>query len=292
MYRCWSRKDGKTDVIREARLIVGLVRSLPVNYGVVKLISILRGSKSQSSPRYATRYYRKGKHKSVKWWKKIITLLVHENYLAKNAFSRYTVIGVGSKNVDKVSSLHLQLPKSSRGQRSTASKKYVDIRKKLATSCKVSPYMIVNDKVLANISAANPQTIADLLTVDGVSNDFAIRYGVCFVGVKRPSLRPPSKTKDTSYNLYQSGKSVNEIVTIRALKKMTIESHITDKMSEHPSDINWERVGINDTVLSRIRDAVTKVGKTRLRPIKDVLDMDGLGKLSYFQIKIGLVLIE
>ena len=104
--------------------------------------------------------------------------------------------------------------------------------------------------------------------MDGVSNNFINKYGTYFVGVNRKAtkLNSPSKTKDISYNLYQSGKSVNEIVTIRKLKKITIESHITHKMSEHPSDINMKRVGINDMVLRRIRDAVTKVGKTRLRP--------------------------
>uniref|UniRef100_A0A6C0LX34 DNA 3'-5' helicase n=1 Tax=viral metagenome TaxID=1070528 RepID=A0A6C0LX34_9ZZZZ len=281
-------KTVETDVIRETLLIVGLVRSLSVNYGVTKLISILRGSKSQYSN---NNYYRKGKHRTVKWWKKIITLLVHQNYLAKNAFSRYTVIGLGTKNVDSASFVHLQLPK---GKQITASKKYLDIRKQLADAYNVSPYMIVNDKVLADISATNPQTIAELLTVDGVSDDFISKHGVCFVGISEKSRSPTksSNTKDMSYNLYKSGKSIDEIIIIRKLKKMTIESHITDKMSENVKGIDKKRESINDVALSRIRDAVNEVGKTRLRPIKDILDLDGGKKLSYFQIKIGLLLIE
>jgi ATP-dependent DNA helicase RecQ len=153
--------------------------------------------------------------------------------------------------------------------------------------------MIINDKVLADISAANPQTVSDLLMVDGVSNAFITKYGDFFIGVveKKRSRGSPSTTKDTSYELYKSGKSVAEIVASRSLKKMTIESHITDKMSENPKDIDRTRVGITDNTLKRIKEAVKTVGKSRLKPIKEVVDFDGGKKLSYFQIKIGLVLL-
>ena len=281
-------KTEETDVLKEARLIVGLVRSLRVNFGVVKLIGILRGTLSKFSN---SNYYRTGRHKTVEWWKKIITLLVHGNYLAKNAFSRYTVIGVGSKNIKNVSVINLQLPAT---KQCSATIQYLDIRKQLSVFHKVSPYMIINDKVLADISAANPQTVSDLLMVDGVSNAFINKYGDFFIGVveKKRSRGSPSTTKDTSYALYKSGKSVAEIVASRSLKKMTIESHITDKMSENPKDIDRKRVGITDNTLKRIKKAVKKVGKSRLKPIKEVVDFDGGKKLSYFQIKIGLVLLE
>jgi len=226
----------------------------------------------------------------VEWWKKIITLLVHGNYLAKNAFSRYTVIGVGSKNIKNVSVINLQLPATNQ---CSASKQYLDIRKRLSVFNKVSPYMIINDKVLADISTANPQTVADLLMVDGVSNAFINKYGDFFIGVvekKRSSSGTSSTTKDMSYTMYQSGKSINNIVSSRGLKRMTIESHITDKMGENLKDIDRKRVGINDEVLKRISNAVKKVGKARLRPIKDIVDLDGGKKLSYFQIKIALIL--
>ena len=280
-------KTEETDVGNEARLVVGLVRSLRVNFGIVKLIGILRGTLSKFS---TSGYYRKGRHKTVEWWKKTITLLVHKNYLAHNSFSRYTVIGIGSKNIKNTSIINLQLPAS---KQCSATKQYLDIRKQLAVFNKVSPYMIVNDKVLADISNANPQTITDLLMIDGVSNAFITKYGDFFIGVvekKRASSGSSSTTKDTSYKMYQSGKSIDNIVSSRGLKRMTIESHITDKMGENLKDIDLKRVGINDEVLKRISNAVKKVGKARLRPIKDIIDLDGGKKLSYFQIKIALIL--
>jgi len=280
-------KTEETDVGNEARLVIGLVRSLRVNFGVVKLIGILRGTLSKFS---TSSYYRKGRHKTVEWWKKTITLLVHKNYLAHNSFSRYTVIGIGSNNIKNTSVINIQLPAS---KKCSATKQYLDIRKQLAVFNKVSPYMIVNDKVLADISNANPQTMTDLMMIDGVSNSFIVKYGDFFIGVvekKRESAGSSSTTKDTSYAMYQSGKSIDNIVSSRCLKRMTIESHITDKMGENPKDIDRKRVGINDEVLERISNAVKTVGKARLRPIKDIVDLDGGKKLSYFQIKIALIL--
>ena len=224
-------KTEETDVFKEARLIVGLVRSLRVNFGVVKLIGILRGTLSKFSN---SNYYRTGRHKTVEWWKNNNHIVgTWKTTWLRNAFSRYTVIGVGSKNIKNVSVINLQLPAT---KQCSASKQYLDIRKRLSVFNKVSPYMIINDKVLADISTANPQTVADLLMVDGVSNAFINKYGDFFIGVvekKRSSSGTSSTTKDMSYTMYQSGKSINNIVSSRGLKRMTIESHITDKMGEN-----------------------------------------------------------
>ena len=93
--------------------------------------------------------------------------------------------------------------------------------------------------------------------------------------------------------MYQNGKSINEIAIDRKMTVYTIESHITSKFAEHPDKINdyKKRIGITDNMLQRISKAISKVGKDRLRPIKDILDMENNKKISYFQIKIGLLLL-
>ena len=91
--------------------------------------------------------------------------------------------------------------------------------------------------------------------------------------------------------MYQSGKNIKEIATERDLKIITIESHITNKLSENPSSIDKKRIGLTDEVLKRISLAVSKVGKNRLRPIKDILDEEKSKDISYFQIKVALCLV-
>jgi ATP-dependent DNA helicase RecQ len=284
-----SKQVTATNAIKEGKLIVGLVKSLSVNYGVIKLVGILRGSE----PKYSkNRYYNTGGYKSVVWWKKLINALVQEDYLEKCSHSFYTVIGLGENELGESLSVHLPTDKRS----ARTPKKYKTIRAYLAKLHNVSPYMIVNDKVLSNISARKPQSIDELFNIDGVSNDFICKYGNFFVEKEPVKAKPkkkssPSSTKETSFAMYMNRQSITDIAAERELKVLTIEAHITSKLAENPDSIDQKRVGITSNMLERLSLAVHEVGKDRLRPIKDVLDQENMKKFSYFQIKVGLLLL-
>lgn len=277
-----------TDVTKEAETIIRLVGSLPVNYGITKLIEILRGvgSKYRSNS-----FFGKGNDKSVDWWKKLINELVLEDYLCKETFSYYLVIGLGNKEIDE--EIKIPLNEYKKSTVSPSLKKYKKIREHLSKMNGCAPYMIINDKVLSNITQTKPKTVEELYNIDGVSNDFICKYGQYFIEKKDTSSSKKSNTKEESWNLYQSGKSIKEIAEIRSLKDLTIESHITDKFSEDTKSINIKRIGINQNMIDRVIVATNQVGKTRLRPIKDILDTDGsTRKISYFQLKTCILLID
>lgn len=284
-----------TDVTEEAKTIVYLVESLHMNYGVTKLIEILRGvgSKYRNNS-----FFGKGSHKSVDWWKKLINELVIEDYLSKETFSYYLVIGLGNKELDnEVIKIHLNENKKSTV--SPSIKKYKKIRDHLSKMNGCAPYMIINDKVLSNITQTKPKTVEELYNIDGVSNDFICKYGQYFISEKNilstSSLQSSKKsnTKDESWSLYQSGKSIKEIAEIRGLKEMTIESHIVDKFSNNTKNIDKTRMGITQNMIERVRVSVEKVGKNRLRPIKDILDDDkDKQKVSYFQLRTCILFID
>jgi ATP-dependent DNA helicase RecQ len=279
-----------TNVINEGKLITCLVDSLQVNYGVVKLIGIIRGTEAKYSKNI---YYNKGSYKSVAWWKKLVKVLVQEEYLEKVSNSFYTVIGIGEK--DMGDTLRLHIPDDNQ-RSSTTPKKYKSIRDHLAKLHNVSPYMIVNDKVLADIASRKPKYIKELFDIDGINNDFICKYGTFFVteekAVKKSDTKTKTSTKDTSFSLYQNGKSISDIVNERGLKATTIESHIVSIFTENPGIIDKERIGLTDSILKRISLAVMDVGKERLRHIKDFLDLENMKKISYFQIKVGLLLLN
>ena len=289
-----SRSDDGilTDVIDEARMVICLIGSLPVNYGTKKLIQILRGS----IPKYRmNRYYGKGDYKSVDWWEKLINALVQEDYLTKKAFSFYTVIGIGEKDLDE-EELKIYIPENkSRSSRST--RKYKQIRQYLSNLNGVAPYMIVNDKVLADIATKKPSNVSDLFNIDGVNNDFIVKYGKFFLEdeeqkTNQKSGKKVSKTKEESWTMYQNGKTIKEISDIRGLKQTTIESHIVDKFSDdidNNMDKYMNRIGIDDKMIQRVASVVKDIGKERLRPIKECLDADGGKQVSYFQLKMCLL---
>ena len=274
-----------TSVSRESKLIIGLINSLQVNYGCVKLINILRGSELSFSN---NKYYNTGGHKSIAWWKNVIKSLVRDEYLEKISQSFYTVIGIGKKDMDGV--LDIELPKSE-----LTLKKYKTIRDRLANLENVAPYMLMNDKVLSELSTVKPKTLQELLQINGITNDFVCKYGNFFVGEEKsetPTKKSSNEKSDSvSFSMYQSGKNIKEIAIERDLKVITIESHITNKLSENPSSIDRKRIGLTDEVLKRISLVVSKIGKNRLRSIKDILDEEKNNDISYFQIKVGLCLI-
>lgn len=285
-----------TDVTKEAQTIISLVGSLPVNYGITKLIEILRGVGSKYRNNF---FFGKGSHKSVDWWKKLINELVMKDYLSKETFSYYLVIGLGNKYINNEQIKIYIDGENKKSTISTSMKKYKKIREHLAKMSGCAPYMIINDKVLSNISQTKPKTIQDLYNIDGVSNDFIFKHGQYFIGEKnRSSTRSPStskksNTKDESWNLYQSGKSIKEIAEIRGLKDLTIESHIVDKFSNNTKNIDKTRMGISKDMIERVKVVVEQVGKNRLRPIKDILDDDkDKEKVSYFQLKTCILFIE
>ena len=218
----------------------------------------------------------------------MIKSLVRDEYLEKISQSFYTVIGIGKKDMDGV--LDIELPKSE-----LTLKKYKTIRDRLANLENVAPYMLMNDKVLSELSTVKPKTLQELLQINGITNDFVCKYGNFFVGEEKsetPTKKSSNEKSDSvSFSMYQSGKNIKEIAIERDLKVITIESHITNKLSENPSSIDRKRIGLTDEVLKRISLVVSKIGKNRLRSIKDILDEEKNNDISYFQIKVGLCLI-
>lgn len=171
-----------TNVITEAQLLIGLINSLPVNYGLVKLIGILRGTEKSYTK---NKYHSTGGYKTVDWWKKLTNVLINEGYLEKNTVSYYTVICIGDKVLGD--ELKVYIPEKTKESNST-SNKYINIRSRLAKMYNVSPYMIINDKVLFEISTRKPTTLVELYEINGVSNDFIVKYGEYFVPTKSNKL--------------------------------------------------------------------------------------------------------
>jgi ATP-dependent DNA helicase RecQ len=288
-----SKTSGvSSNVIVEARLIIELINSLPVEYGMVKLIGILRGTEKSF---VKNKYYKKCGHKTVEWFKKFINVMVSEDYLQKGTFSFYTVIGVGDKDLGD--ELNLYIPGKTNGDRpgiSSSIKKYKNIRDKIAKLYNVSPYMIINDKVLTDIALIKPSTVGELYDIDGVSNDFILKFGEFFVKnvENKPEKTDKKSTVDTTWDMYVDFVDIPTISMARGLKQMTIESHIVEVFTKFPNLIDKSRVGITDKVMKRISSAIFEVGKGLLRPIKSYLDVDGGSSVSYFQIKTCIILLS
>lgn len=175
------------------------------------------------------------------------------------------------------------------------------LRKEVAEKHSIPPFIVFTDTSLKQMCKLFPQTKEEMLSIEGVGINKFDTYGKIFINsineyllesnidkttilekyfnnqsseksknnkTKEPK---PAKidTKIISLNLYQEGKSIDEIANLRGFTRQTIEHHLL-KCFEDGMQIDLEN-DIHTVFKNQIYDAIDKVGFERLRPIKDIL---------------------
>lgn len=286
---CTDQKDpnqNTIEIITDAKFIIGLVSSLPVNYGITKLIGVLRGSRASNIKSLINNpFYNKCPHYTIKELKYIIDILISKEYLDRKIFGKNTVITQGPNTLSNSLKIYMKHPTIKPPSKKDYSTTIRILRNTLAHKHKVAPYMFLDEKTLQKIATIKPTTIIDLAFIDGVNEHFIKNYGSSFL-YKTPISKKPSDTNLESYTLYKSGKTIQEIMNIRSRAQTTIEQHIINIWKNKPEEIDLKRSGITPQIRQEIGKAIQKVGKDKLKPIKDMIPR----YISYFQIKVCILL--
>ena len=153
--------------------------------------------------------------------------------------------------------------------------------------------MFINDKVLMNIHSSKPKDVSQLWKVDGISDEFIMKYGSEFIHEykkktkKKPSTSKSGGVKDITYKHYKEGKSMSEISKLTDRTIRVIEDHMIH-IFEHYDGVVIDRdyFGLTPEFEEEIKNAVTKVGSEFLKPIKDIVN----NKITYGQIKLYLLI--
>ncbi|CJG64941.1 Uncharacterised protein [Streptococcus pneumoniae] len=85
-----------------------------------------------------------------------------------------------------------------------------------------------------------------------------------------------------TYELFQQGKSLDEIADERELSRITIENHLF-KCAEEEKEIDWTPF-LSEEDEQLILEAASSVGDEKLKPIKEELPEN----ITYFMIKVAL----
>lgn len=182
-------------------------------------------------------------------------------------------------------------------------------RKELADKAGVPPYVIFSDKTLIEMAVFFPRSDESLLHIHGVGSVKHKKYGSYFLDiigsycdenqintepVKKISVLPhllkPSHNKEKKRyiiigEVYNSGKSIPEIMKVFNIKRVTAIDHL---LKYHQSGYKIRSDGILEVskVSSKqhkiILDAFQKHGTEFLKPVFDALE----GKISYDELKI------
>ncbi|KAI5679837.1 hypothetical protein M9H77_01064 [Catharanthus roseus] len=200
-------------------------------------------------------------------------------------------------------------------------------RMKLARANKTAPYAVCGDQALRRITLGRPSTRARLANIDGVNQHFMKVYGDHFLenirkssreldlsldGVQETQPSPPpnlqtlkakvpngKKLAPAKFEAWkkweEDGLSIERIANFpgRAapIKEQTVLEYILEAGREG-FVINWIRfsqeIGLTEDVHKWILSAISKVGKEKLKPIKNELPEE----VTYSQIKACLAMLE
>ncbi len=178
----------------------------------------------------------------------------------------------------------------------------VDLRKRLADEHRVPAYVIFADKVLRSLASQRPTTRAELLTVSGVGSFKATAYGEAFldeiahyVGVVRTEEPPdavplpperqrqaaPGATVVQTVELFNEGRSPDEIAVSRRLTLATVEQHLAEAL-EAGAQLDLDRL-VRPDRRRVIEEIFTEVGLDSL--LKPVMERLGEG-FTYGEIRL------
>ncbi|KAL0419366.1 UNVERIFIED_CONTAM: Werner syndrome ATP-dependent helicase [Sesamum radiatum] len=194
-------------------------------------------------------------------------------------------------------------------------------RMKLARDHGTAPYALCGDQTLRRITLIRPSTRARLANIDGVNQYFLKTYGDHLLEIIQrlsqelglsldgePKAEPPMPTKVAAvpnnnrltpakldaWKMWQEeGLTIQRIANYpgRAapIKEQTVFKYILEAGREG-CPIDWLRlcleIGLTQEIFKDIQDAISKVGKEKLKPIKNELPEE----VSYSQINLCMLM--
>ncbi|MGG3570941.1 DNA helicase RecQ [Bacillus gobiensis] len=312
--QCSSCTDERelTDVTREAQMVMSCLIRMGARFGKTFISQVLTGSRNKKVVEAGfdkLTTYGMMKDKSLQEVNEFIEFLTSELYLGATT-GQYPTLYVTEKGKEVL------LGKSGveRKARMQTSQLVEDdelfnhlraVRKSIAEEENVPPFVVFSDVTLRDMCAKLPDNPQDFLNVKGVGEQKRQRYGERFIEeiqtfcAENPDRNRKSEAVMTSkpskkrtptdepshletYKMFQEGMSIKELAEAREITEETAGSHLLRSISEGHS-IDWERI-ITSQIEAQIKEAVEKVGKEKLKPLKENVSEE----ISYFLIKLTL----
>lgn len=111
------------------------------------------------------------------------------------------------------------------------------IRQIIATKEGVPAYIVFSDKVLNELVERKPVTLPEFAEIPGIGEKKVVRYGKQFVGALRKhkglSATASGSSEDLTRYLIEKGCSIDEVASVRDLKKATVCSHVAKLIQFH-----------------------------------------------------------
>jgi ATP-dependent DNA helicase RecQ len=287
----------------EAMKFLSCVARCKERYGMLYIIDVLRGVKSQkisANKHDQLSTYGIGKDKTVDQWRMLGRSLLHQGLLDQTS-DGYSILKLNALSWEvmrKQRPVMIAVPvapqitwednSSKAAEVEVLMQRLRSLRKQLADEQLIAPYMIFQDSTLKLMALVKPKTLEELGQLSGVVSYKLTQYGQRFLAVIQaycqeqaldkpknnqvnysPSDNYPSDTESTTFELYQQGFSIQEIAQKRKVKTSTVIRHLSDLIEKNqPIDINLlvplERQ-------KKIWQVLEALGDISLTPIREYL---------------------
>ncbi|NRD78011.1 DNA helicase RecQ [Bacillus sp. BRMEA1] len=314
--RCGNCTDSRTriEVTRETQMVLSCVIRMGQRFGKNITAQVLTGSKNKKVTemgfeRLTT--YGIMKEKGAKEVSDFIEFLISQELIGIEQ-GQFPTLYVTPKGKD------ILLGKEQVYRRETLQVKQVskndplfealrDVRKRIADEEKVPPFVIFSDAALKDMCAKLPKTNEEFLQVSGVGEHKLQKYGLEFIQAIRtfceehpdykseledepvPKKAAKKEAGDShleTLKLHQSQLSIADIAERRELAISTVENHLL-QCAQLGMEVDFNRL-IPDEYIPLLENALSEVGRDRLKPIKELLPEE----VSYFMIKVYVYYIS
>lgn len=301
---CLSKTE-RIDSTVEAQKLLSAVSRLQERFGSGYIIDFLRGSQSEKIAREhrELKTYGVGKDKSKDEWNEIVRDLAAQGYLAKSE-GQYPVLKLTTKSIALLKGVdrftRMQVKEKVAEQVKLAENYDVALfnelracRRILAEEENVPAYIVLSDASLIELATYLPHSKDDFRKITGFGQTKIEKYGQQFWEVvtgycrsqgitsrmhlkggstpKRTRAERPEReteTKQQSFDLFNQGKSIDQISVIRNLSPITIEGHLAFYVQQ--GKIAIEKL-MDVSHVPAIQKAIENSSGPALTPIKETL---------------------
>ena len=301
-----------------AQKALSAVARLDERFGATYVIDFLRGSQSEKiwDQHKQLKTYGAGADLSKKDWRRYLDDLLHLDYLCKDD-GKFPVLKLTEKSWSVLRGEEkVMLIESVSEREEIASQEAVPLEEELISRLKtrrlqlareenVPAYVIFSDATLHELATYLPRRVEDLPRISGFGEVKIEKYGPQFLEViqeytqdrglesrmenarqksrrQTRSAQRVSDTKQASFDLFQEGKTVEEVAQARGFATSTIYGHLLPYLAD--GKLEATQLVSADRIVA-IREAVQVHGESSLKTLKTALDE----AISYEEIKVVLV---
>ncbi|MGL4520976.1 MAG: DNA helicase RecQ [Bacilli bacterium] len=290
---CLDKRE-QSDVTTKTQMALSCVIRMKERFGKAMVANVLKGSSNQKVKSFGLdelSTYGLMKADAVKNITMFLDWLIAEGYLDQTR-TEFPTVFVTDKGREVLLGKEKVMRKEAIEQVSVSKEKdsglfelLREVRRELAQTHKVPPYIICSDETLRNLCARLPQTPKEMLEVKGLGEHKVETYGEAFLSViKQWKYEKPVKSKGTykeSVALFEEGKDIAQIAAARELAESTVERHLLDWFEEGNAP-TFERFMTED-IKKRIAEDLMLYPESPLKERKERLGED----VSYFQLRLG-----